>query len=521
MDIKDTSVLHWILDKGIKDEKGEPLNYYHHLFLLDILTDWNKNIVVKKCSQIGGSVTFNLKIFFAALTYGFNSIYTFPSDSDVSEFVSSKTNPLLQVNRDVFGDIKTDSIERKEINGRFLFFKGTISKTAAIMTTADVLIHDEADRSDQKTLLDYKSRIKGKDSWKGRWIFSNPTTEKGAVDEAWIKSDQKEWHITCEHCKVQQKLQWPESIDLTRRIFICTKCKLEISDNTRRTGKWIADKPDAKVSGYHISHLMASWITADEIIDESEGDQEYFYNFVLGEPYNPGDLKITRSTILDNWTPKDLVTSQYYLGVDVGNIKHYCLGSERGLIKVGKFTKWSELDDILSVYKPITVIDALPDTVMSKYYVDNYTSFYMSYFSRNEQNPQMIVWWGEKDKTGVVYSNRNRILDQLIDEIVQAKVLFGLNSDRMFAEYIKHWETLRRVKEVDTKGIERYSWLSTTGEDHYVLSTLYWYLARLTLGAGAVFSGDNQEKAEVIKHTSEGDFANIGEVLEEILPDNR
>jgi hypothetical protein len=32
---------------------------------------------------------------------------------------------------------------------------------------------------------------------------------------------------------------------------------------------------------------------------------------------------------------------------------------------------------------------------------------------------------------------------------------------------------------VDNKGIESYEWDSTTGEDHYVFATLYYYLAKL------------------------------------------
>jgi hypothetical protein len=70
-------------------------------------------------------------------------------------------------------------------------------------------------------------------------------------------------------------------------------------------------------------------------------------------------------------------------------------------------------------------------------------------------------------------------LDQLIDEILNAKILFGLSTDSEIKNYLKHFETLRRIKVVDNKGIESYSWDSTTGEDHYVFATLYWYLATL------------------------------------------
>lgn len=486
---EDMSIIAWILKNNVVSEKQEPLDFKDRLFLLDILTDWSQELVIKKCAQIGGSVSFNLKALFAMIKYRWNILYTFPTDSDVNEFVSSKTNKILSANPQVFAGMNTDNIERKELNERFIYFKGTVSKTAAIMTTADLLIHDEASRSDQTVLETMKSRLKGADvtkgSIKGRWLFSNPTTEKDAIDIAWNQSDMKEWTITCEHCQAEQVLKWPDNINIEKKCYQCQVCKEAISDNTRRMGKWVAQRPGNKISGYHISLLMACWIPAEEIIRDSEGDQEYFYNFVLGEPYSPGDIRVSRSTILDNWTPRSLDTGRYFLGVDVGNIKHFALGSEKGLLQVGRFSKWSDLDDMMKKYKPTLVIDAMPDNTMSKYYVENYQNASMSFFKENKDNPKTLVWWGEGNRQGIVYSNRNRIIDQLIDEILNAKVLFGFAADSEIKNYLKHWETLRRVKKVDNKGIESYEWDSTTGEDHYVFATLYWYLATLSGGSGS------------------------------------
>ena len=492
------SILKWIVDANIVTEKGEPLDFYDHPFLLDILTDWSPKLVVKACAQVGKSVTFTLKTLFAVKYFRFNVIYTMPTDSDVTEFVSSKTNKILQANPQEFKGISTDNIERKELNDRFIFFKGTISKTAAISTSADLLVHDEASRSDQKTLETYKSRTK--DSWfKGRWLFSNPTTEKDLLDEEWKKSDQKEWCVTCPHCDMEHFLVFPDSLNLETKEFQCRMCKQPIDNDVRRGGRWIAQNPQSDISGYHISHLIATKISAKEIIEDSQGDQEYFHNFVLGEPYNPGDLSVSRATILDIWTPRSLVTEKFYIGVDVGNIKHYTIWSEHGIVKIGKFHKWQELDDLINFYKPVAgVIDAMPDNQMAKYYVDTYPFMKMSFFQENMNNPQTIVWWGTNDKKTIVYSHRDRILDQMLAAMIEAKFLIGIETNRDLLEYIKHFETLRRTKVVNTKGIERYVWESTTGVDHYVFATLYGYLARLGEGAGVFFSGDTVEKVSVI-----------------------
>lgn len=121
----------------------------------------------------------------------------------------------------------------------------------------------------------------------------------------------------------------------------------------------------------------------------------------------------------------------------------------------------------------------------------------MSFFMENNNNPQTIVWWGEGDKKGIVYSHRDRILDRMLTDMIEAKFSIGVKPDKDFQEYIKHFETLRREKVVNNKGIERYIWASTTGVDHYVFSSLYSYLAMQGNGAG-VFFNELEEKQPVI-----------------------
>jgi len=492
------SILQWIVERGVVDEKGEPFSFIDRPFLLDILTDWNPQIAIIACAQIGKSVTFSIKSLFAIKHLHFNLIYTMSSDSDVNEFVSSKFNKIVQANSHEFDGMQTDNVERKEFNDRFIFFKGTNSKTAAISTTADVLIHDEISRSDQTAIETYKSRTKAS-PYKGRWLFSNPGTERDELDLAWNRSDQKEWTITCPYCKDEHYLVFPDSIDMDKKCYICRACKKPIEDNVRRKGKWVAQNPDSKVSGYHISHLMCPWISPEEIIEDSKGDPAYFNNFVLGKPYSPGDLSVTRTTILDIWTPKSLDNGDRFIGIDVGNIKHYVIRSGQGLIKVGRFSTWAELDEIIAFWKPKSgVIDAMPDNTAAKHYVSKYPWMQMSFFMENTNNPQTIVWWGENDKKGIVYSHRDRILDQMLTAMIEARWLIGVTPDKDFQEYIKHYETLRRAKVVNNKGIERYIWESTTGVDHYVFADLYSYLAMLSSGAGVFYNENPDEEKQSV-----------------------
>lgn len=495
------SILQWLTERGIVNEKGEPFDYYNRPFLLDILTDFAPNQVVMACAQVGKSITFFLKILFAVKHLRFNVIYTMPSDDDVRESVASKVNKLIQSNASEFSGMDSDSIERKEISDRFVFFKGTISKTAAISTSADLLVHDEVSRSDQGAIETYKSRIKAS-QYKGRWLFSNPGTERDELDLAWQKSNQMEWVITCPHCGDKHWLTWPESIDRESKRYVCKLCKAPIGDDVRRKGEWVAQMPHrtwnadsnpSGVNGRHISHLMCPDISVQEVIDDSEGDPAYFNNFVLGLAYSPGDLSVTKTTILDLWTPNSLDTGKRYIGIDVGNIKYYAIRSEKGLLKLGRFSAWRELDDLITFWKPTAgVIDSNPDNFSARHYVSTYPWMQMSTFQENANNPQTIVWWGEGERKGTVYSHRDRILDQFLTNMMEAKWLIGVQTDAMFQLYIKHFETLRRDKVVNNKGIERYIWASTTGEDHFVFADLYSYLAQLSEGAG-VFFGEDME----------------------------
>jgi len=460
LDVTKLSILAWLKQSGLKSEKGEPLVFHDRLFWLDILADWNPSIVIKGAAQIGKSVNFTLKVLYAMRNLGISFIYSFPTDSDVREFVASKVNPLIRENRHVFGEMDSDNIERKEFGGRFVHFKGTISKTAGISTTADCVIHDEASRSDRMTMETMRSRTKSS-TYRGRWIFSNPTTDGDEVEEEWKKSDQKEWHVKCPSCGTEQMMTWPDSVDLERRIYVCTSCRAEMLDEARRKGRWVAGNPGSTTSGYHLSHLICPWINAGQVIDDSERGEEYFNNFVLGEPYTPSVLAITRNLILDAWTPHSLVTGKYFMGVDVGSIKHYVLGSEKGVIKIGRFGDWADLDELVKAYDPITVIDAMPENEISRAYVSQNPKFSMCYLGRDKESNE-IAKFGKGTERGVIKADRNRLIDYVVSRLQQGELQFHVPADSMFRLLLKHCETMRKVKEIDAKGNERFCFVAGT-----------------------------------------------------------
>ena len=92
------SILEWLVEREIVNEKAEAFDYHDRPFLIDILTDFSPNIVVVACAQVGKSVTFIVKVLFAVKHFLFNCINTFPTDDDVKTFVASKVNKIIQAN---------------------------------------------------------------------------------------------------------------------------------------------------------------------------------------------------------------------------------------------------------------------------------------------------------------------------------------------------------------------------------------------------------------------------------------
>lgn len=521
------SPLGFIEEEGIVNERGEKLDFYNRPFLLDPLCDMSRFQCYKKAAQgIGMSVTLAIKSLYCAKYRGWSFIHSQPTDEDARNFVKTKVNKMLKANK-CFKDIESDNIELKQYGGRDIHYQGTGSKSGALSKTVDVIIQDEKDRSDQAFLKELESRtINSK--IKGVWSLSNPSIDGAGVDKDWNESDKKEWFVSCSNGHAHP-LKWPESVDIPNKRYICSECKVQLTDDQRRRGKWIqTGDPNAKFSGYHMTLLFCPLISAEYVIEQWEDGKnpEYFYNFILGEPYSPGDTKIERHAIVDNWTPKNLETGQYFLGVDVGNIKHYVLGSEKGVMQVGTFTDWYELDKLLMRFSPTSVMDAMPENTMAHHYKDTYKNFFISHFSRDKEN-NTVIRWGEGDKEGIVFSDRSRVIDRLVSELLEGKILFSLPSDRSFRMLVEHCGDLRRVKEKDALGIERYVWDSLTGEDHLFFALLYWYIAKQCASSGSTEYMVGVKPVESIVQTKDGFKNNLVQYLEEktaygsYLPEDR
>ena len=496
----------WVKENNFVNEKGELITFDNHLFQWQIFADMNPEQCIKKCAQVGISVLMNLKVFHLAKYRGITTIYTMPSDTDVWEFVKTKTDKIYISNPELRKDLVSDNIGLKQVGNNFIYFKGAISKTAPISTTADLLLHDELDRSELSIIEQYRSRISAS-KYKGIWKISNPSLTGVGVDEDWKKSDRKEWFVRCKQCQQEQYLTWDDNVDEIKGIYVCRACGKPLTDKDRRAGQW---KPTAegRVSGYHISQMMASWLSAKDLIKEKEERGiEYFYNFVLGEPYSVGEMMDFRRIIEDCWTSEPQDKEPFYMGIDIGKVKHYVIGSDKGIFKIGKCESREELEDLLRRYNPRYVIDAGPERTWAEEIRNKFPKGTLCFLNKKNDAKAIVEWGGEKNtdedrkKVGYVFVDRNRAIDQMLYEMARGEILYSVDS-RTLEQYIQHWLVMRRIIE-ETKQNKRYVWDSTTTENHYVFSTLFYWLAKQR-GGKVSFIADVKPKKEIIQRTAEG-----------------
>lgn len=480
------------------------MEWGHHQFLIDIYNDQSDNLVVIKAAQVGMSTLEVLKNIRDAEMQRMDIIYTLPSDADVGIFVGGKVNRIIANNKHLETlTADKDSIEQKKVGNSMIYFRGTWTKKAAIMVTADRLVHDEKDSSKQDVIADYQARMQHS-KFKQTHVFSHPSVPNSGVDVEWQLSDQKEWFIKCPHCQHEQYLSWntedPKrmSVDLVNKTFVCKKCRGVLTDIDRACGRWVArldrsKHPDIKWSGYHISLLMAPWVSAAEIIDKynevmaGKQTMDFFYNKVLGLPYAGSGNVVLEDTVKGAWTKeKNLYKSRLIIGVDSGIKLNYVVGNKQGLVGYGTFKDWmpdgnnklalNETAEYFLVQFPqsVMVVDQGGDIIGPRKLREKYPGrVFLCHYARDRKTMQLIRW-GAKDESGNVVVDRNRMIQLVIDEMRDRRYhLYNGQTAEDWHDYWLHWSHIYRVWEEDTLGIKRGVWMRSDRDD-WVHATVYW-----------------------------------------------
>lgn len=481
--LTDASVLAWIVDNKFVTENRKPVEFLRHRFLIDYLADDHPDKVCRKCSQVGMTVCEAIDDFHLAGKRGMNVIHTLQTNDVIKGLVTPKVNPLIEYNPAIKAMLKQDSESLKQFGHNYVYYRGANAESQAISISGDVLKIDELDRSNPTVVEMYQSRLDYSDfKWMRR--FSNPSAVGFGVDALYADSDQRHWFIKCSHCghdwyiDFERRDEFNHYVDRVNGIYACGKCNKEIYDEDRIRGRWVAKYPSRDYRhGYWFSQMMSPWFNAKDIIKKyRDTSVDYFYNFVLGKAYTPSDLIIDRAAILRACSPSAVVKSNVALGVDNGVVKTWVMGNAAGIFAHGRTESWEEIEKLIRMYNPMTVIDPNPYPTTPKKLVDAYKGrVFICYFK--ESKDSNILQWGQKDKYGVVYADRTKSIDVVANEIVSSDIMFRENPSQL-EDYIEQWGNIYRATEEEEDGRIKSSWLKKEGKlNDYALATTYWRIA--------------------------------------------
>lgn len=499
--LSDYSITEWCKENQIITDAGKPLYFdKDRKFLFKPFSDVSDKIVALKAAQIGFSTISIVKALWTAYRMNLSIIYTFPTKDLMQKYVQGKIDPLIEANPALKRLVSsTDNTYQKRIGNANIIFSGAEKESQAIAFSADVLIHDELDSSNQKIIKQFKARLQASPV-KWQWLFSHPSLPEIGVHEAWNKSDQKHWFVKCD-CGKEQYLSYPESIDTEKQIFICKSCKAEITNNQRANGRWVAKykkSEERPYSGYWIPLLIAPWVSAKEIIDYSKGDQYTFYTRVLGLPFTEGGDKVNLNDILKNCTEDvNEQEGRIVIGVDTGLPIWYVIGNKYGVFYHGHCKDYTELEALMVRYPTaIMVIDQGGDLIGSRSMREKFRGrVFLCSYQRDRKTLQLIRW-GQNDEDGNVIVDRNRMIQLVIDEFRDKRIVLNGSREDWY-DVALHFTHIYRHTEENALGVPESKW-ERFDDDHYVHALTYWRVGMSRFGTqgGTVFYGSQKPMKE-------------------------
>ena len=512
-----TNLDEWICKNTYLD--GKPYSFNNYEFQIPIIKDTSKTSICVKPAQVGISeLSYRLAIAACCVMDNFNLIYTFPSSSDASKNATTRIDPMIESSPEVkrLTNSNLNNSETKQFGkNSFMFFKGTFSQTQALSTPANMVIHDEWDKSDTTQGSVYVSRLQNRPD-KLRRIFSTPTIADYGVSKEAKTSNRKLHMAKCDHCnhiflpdyyENVKVPDWNKSLDeitkanihLTRwreARLICPSCGRDPDLHHSRM-EYVTENPQE-------NHAATTWfvspfsahriITPSYLVQASTlfAKKSEFINQSLGLTAEEKNEAILDSDIDEAQRFPDLQSSEFHvMGSDMGLTCHICVGrlaTDGTFLIVHRekvhYTMFEEQSARLAARFRVVlhVMDTQPYvdlvTRITKKRPHNWGAMFVT-----TKTPQMFTLAEQEEdvKAGkmdlrLVKVNRTASLDALLTVIKAGQL--AIQSSELDDEYKAQMLTLKRLQKFTKDNELTYAWEKTGDEnDHFHFATLYLYVA--------------------------------------------
>lgn len=513
---------------------GDRYSFKDHEFQKDIISDTSQTVNVQKCAQVGLSeIMARYVTGLCRIMPYFSAILTMPYSGDAVNFVKTRINPIIQNSPDLAGatDPDLDNTQIKGIGTSLFYARGTSGETAALSVPADLLVHDEVDRSDPHTLQQYQSRIKHS-RWKLTRKFGTPTMDGVGIALEMASSRRKRHMCKCNHCNEWfvpsyhtdvvvpgydddlrnitrdniQRLAWREAY------VKCPRCGGKPSLQFDRR-EWVFENPNDNLEavGYYVTPFSVPNVvsTAQIVLESTKFLWHEFCNQTLGETNSEQTDELTKGDIeacrYDG--PLDS-TSMHYIGADMGNRCHIVVGRmtregqllvvHRERVPMAQFqARIAELKARFRVL--VSVFDAFPhtDTIMTMQKRD--ANLFGGVYHQSKKLAIYSIVKAEEDQSkGKLPIHQAQIhrelnFDSVMGLFKDRKIVWARGSDADADLFMSHLLAMKRKQELDRDNEIVFKWHKPQdGEDHYMHALGYLNVACRLMGTAARGLGSGQ-----------------------------
>jgi hypothetical protein len=486
--------------RNINLPKNIPWDFSERMWQIPILEDKSNHIVVKKAAQVGFTTVYLCKTLHWLNYHSATAMYTLPRRDDISDFVNTTLNPIIDHSphlQSIIAD--TDSVRLKKFRtptteSYFHLMEGSVEPR---MIPVDILANDEVDRCDQNYLEIFRARLSAS-SEPRHFQFSTPTLPGFGVDKLFVDTTQNEWHVRCGFCNEVQHLDWESNFRLEPSPrYVCRKCESDLSPDVINSGKWIPLYPGRDTQGYHVTDMMMPVSRPPKMLLSelnTKMSKKNFYNLHLGMAFSSSSGSFTKELIqkkmFDSRHNPEIVpmsSDQYFLGADQGNDIHVVVarisGQTRKIVYANKilFTTGDWAEKIMALIRnyhiKFAVVDWLPNTHDARRIWKNFSSedrVALCHYSEIEEPIRR-----DKDE-GKVHVNKTEMFDGLRSEIGDGAWKFygDYDGDDTAIKFTEHLANLRRDERANNAGIVKGVWVNA-GPDHYAHALNYCRIATL------------------------------------------
>ena len=500
---------------------GQRFSFKHHEFQLDIASDTSRDINVQKCAQVGLSELMARYAMGATriMPY-FNVILTMPHTKDAQKFCRTRMDPTINESPDLKGaiDPNLNNSEIKSIGTGLLYMRGTKGSTTALSVPADMLIHDEVDRSDPATLGQYQSRLKHS-PWKLTRKFGTPTADKVGIALAMEASLRLHHMVKCDKCNHQFMPNYHDHVvipgfdgdkqNITKHMLgnlrwqeaylACPKCGRTPSlDPQYREWVCINNMSTYTARGYYVTPFSVPHVVSiPDLVKESTRYESWteFRNQALGETSADANRVLTEEDLRNAMFEGSLDSGTVHcMGIDVGQTCHILVGRidhASGMLLVVHKQRCSLTTlretylRLRSQYRVImTVIDSMPETYLvaqlQKFDKNLYGGVY-------HDNKSLAVYElkrvDENVKEGKLHIHQAKIHRNLNFDEVMMLFKAGLvrwargANDEDAALFVSHALDMTRIQDFEHNEMA-YVWRkSETAQDHFFHTLGYLHVA--------------------------------------------